>query len=171
MSAVTGTLSDTRDVTAFDQAAPKWLVILAWCLAAGAMVHAVYVASAWLSIPLLDQHGFRQTQTALTTYWLMHGGAFLAYETPVVGSPWSIPFEVPFYEGLVAILALAGVPLDAAGRLVSFAFFLGSLWPIRMLWKDLRLPPAGLPIGFALLLASPEYSFWSRSFLIESSAW
>ena len=160
-----------RDIDPPDQTPPKWLIILVWLLAAVAFCHAIFVLTAWLTIPLLDQHAFRQTQTALTTYWLMQGGPFFAYETPVLGSPWSIPFELPLYQGVVALLALTGVDLDAAGRLISFAFLLAALWPLWMLWNDLRLPPIGLPIACALLLASPEYLFWSRTFLIESCAW
>jgi hypothetical protein len=171
MSVTIEAAADMRDLRVSEQSVPTWVVNLAWCLAAVAMAHAIYVLLAWIDIPILDQHPWRQVQTALTAYWLMHGGPFFAYETPIVGSGWSIPFEFPLYQGLVAIVATMGVKLEVAGRLISFAFFLGGLWPIRMLWKDLSLPPVGLPIVFALLLTSPQYSFWSRTFMIESCAW
>ena len=34
---------------------------------------------------LLDYYGFRQTQTAITVSYLLNGGPWLAYETPVLG--------------------------------------------------------------------------------------
>ena len=67
-----------------------------------------YIYSLWsLSIgwtnPILDQHGFRQTQTAISTYYLLQGSPWLAYETTVLGFPWSIPMEFPLYQWLVAL--------------------------------------------------------------------
>ncbi|MDB5415465.1 MAG: hypothetical protein JWR10_3800 [Rubritepida sp.] len=147
------------------------LTLLAWLVAAAALAHAGYILVGWLNDPLLDQHPFRQTQTALSTYWIMQGGPILAYDTPIVGSPWAIPFEAAVYQCFVAVLALLGVPLDAAGRIVSFAFLLAAAWPLRMLWRDLNLPPVGYPMACALLLASPLYLFWGRTFMIESCAW
>ena len=113
---------------------------------------------------------FRQAQTAISAYWLLHGGPFFAYETPVLGSPWSIPFELPVYQAVVALVTLTGVPLDEAGRLVNFGFLLACFWPLRMLWRDLRLEPVGYPIASALVMAAPGYAFWTRSFMIESCA-
>jgi hypothetical protein len=171
MTVPNATVMDRRGVVTTGNASTPRLNRLAWILSAVALAHALFILVAWLNAPLLDQHDFRQTQTALSSYWLLHGGPVFAYETPVLGSPWSIPFEFPLYQGLVAGLAATGVPLDAAGRLVSFAFFVAGFWPLRMLWADLRLPPLGLPIACALLLAAPEYAFWSRTFLMESCAW
>ncbi|WP_424813618.1 hypothetical protein [Roseococcus sp. YIM B11640] len=148
-----------------------WLSRLAWLVAALALAHGLYVLFGWLNEPLLDRHAFRQTQTALSTYWIAQGGPILAYDTPVLGAPWAIPFEAPVYHAVVALVSKLGVPMDAAGRLVSFGFLLAAAWPIRMLWRDLELPPAGFPMLCALLLASPLYLFWARTFLIESCAW
>jgi hypothetical protein len=39
------------------------------------------------SISGAAQHGFRQTQTALSTVYLARGAPVLAYETPVIGPP------------------------------------------------------------------------------------
>ena len=51
---------------------------------------------------------------------MMHGGSFLRYETPVLGPPWSLPFEFPLYQGIVAGLAkIFSTPLDQTGRFVS----------------------------------------------------
>ena len=91
---------------------------------------ATVVAVRYVGQPLLEAHAFRQTQTALTAFWMMRNGWHLAYETPVAGYPWPIPFEFPLYQALVALVAkLARLPLDPVGRMVSFAFLAGCAWP------------------------------------------
>src|ERR1039458_146889 len=82
-----------------------------------------------LHVPVLDAFGFRQTQTAISVYWMLHEHALIRYLTPVLGSPWSLPFEVPVYQLIVAALrAVMSLDLDACGRIVSVGFFFGSLW-------------------------------------------
>jgi hypothetical protein len=120
---------------------------------------------------LSDAHGFRQSQTALTTYYLLKGGPLLRYETPVLGAPWSIPFEFPLFQWLVARAArLTGMPLPAAGRLVSEVFFLATLLALVSLLGRFHVRPVHRLVFVALLLVSPEYVFWSRAFMIESTA-
>ena len=87
-------------------------------LLALALMFALAVLWIGVSQPLLDQYFARQTQTALTSYWLIRGGPIFAYETPVAGFPWSVPLEFPVYQIVVALLSSAGVPLDPAGRIV-----------------------------------------------------
>jgi hypothetical protein len=95
----------------------------------------------------------------------------LAYETPVFGAPWSMPFELPVYEWLVAgLVSLTGWPLDQTGRAVSQAFFLLCLWPCWVLLARLGVEPRLRLVALGLLLLSPFYLFWSRAFLIESTA-
>ena len=78
-----------------------------------AFIHALGVLAVGINQPLLDWHYFRQTQTALTAYWLLKGGPWFAYLTPVLGAPWSVPFEFPVYQLITAAVAAMGVPLDA----------------------------------------------------------
>jgi hypothetical protein len=120
--------------------------------------------------PLLDQYSFRQTQTAFSTYWLVRGGPIFAYETPVAGFPWSIPFEFPLYQMIVALLSRSGLPLEAAGRVVSFGFFVGCLWPMHVLFRALRFDSTAFLCVAILFLLSPIYVFWSRTFMIETCA-
>ena len=68
------------------------------------LLHAAYFLWIGLDHPALDFYAFRQTQTALSAYWLWHDGFRLAYETPVLGAPWAIPYEFPLYQWLVALL-------------------------------------------------------------------
>lgn len=147
-----------------------WLDLLAVPLLAALIIQALVVLCIGLSQPLQDLHAFRQTQTALTAYWLWKGGPWFAYETPVLGYPWSIPFEFPTYQAVVASLRLAGIPIDAGGRLVSFAFYIACLWPLSRLFRALALGRRAFLTVSILFLAAPLYLYWSRTVMIESAA-
>src|SRR5262249_20433758 len=63
--------------------------------------------------PITDYHAFRQTQTAISAYYMVGRPPSLAYETPVLGPPWSIPFEFPLYQWVVAgLVTVLKTPLD-----------------------------------------------------------
>ncbi|KAA3498875.1 hypothetical protein DXM27_20810 [Rhizobium rhizogenes] len=125
----------------------------------------------YVSQPPLDMYAFRQTQTALTSYWFIKEGFALAYQTPVGGRPWAIPFEFPLYQGLVAIVAETfNLSLDVVGRLISYLFLLACLWPIAGIFRILKLNRETFYISAALLLSSPVYLYWGRSFMIETAA-
>jgi hypothetical protein len=118
-----------------------------------------------------DLHAFRQTQTAITVKYLLKGGPWLAYETPVLGPPWSIPFEFPLYQWLVALTAQIGIfPVEQSGRLVGILMFLATLPPLYTILKSLTLEKNQIFLMLALYCLSPEYLFWSRTFMIESTA-
>lgn len=136
---------------------------------AAAFVHSLWAVSVGWDLSLLQSHSFRQTQTAISVYWLMHGGPWLAYETPVLGPPWSIPIEFPLFQWIVALLASStGAPLDQTGRLVSVAFFYLTLAPLTIILYALRIRRVLWPLALSAFLLSPIYPFWSRTFLIES---
>jgi hypothetical protein len=139
-------------------------------LLALALLFALAVLCRGLFQRLIDSYDARQTQTALTTFWLMQGGPIFAYETPVVGYPWSIPLEFPVYQIIVAAVSGAGVPLDAAGRIVSFAFFVACLWPISVLFRALRFDQFAFLCVAILFVLCPLYVFWARTFMIETCA-
>src|SRR5579871_2832020 len=94
-------------------------------LLAFAAIHAAWWLLAGINQPIADLHQFRQTQTAITAYWIWRGGPLIAYQTPVLGYPWSVPFEFPVYQYLLALMRLAGVSIAVGGRLLSFAFYVG----------------------------------------------
>jgi hypothetical protein len=120
---------------------------------------------------LLDSHGFRQTQTAITVDALLKGSPWLAYETPVFGPPWSVPFEFPLYQWLVALaVKISGASIESAGRAVAVAFFYLSLFPTNAILRRSGLAAAERRIALSLLLASPLYLFYSRTVMIESVA-
>ena len=124
-----------------------------------------------LGNPILERHAFRQTQTALTAQAFLEHGFRLAYETPVLGEPWSIPLEFPLYQALVALLAfVSGASLTAVGRLVSLAFTLACCLPVHATLKRLGISRHANHIALAMFLTSPVYLFWSGTFMIESAA-
>jgi hypothetical protein len=133
-------------------------------------IHAVYYLWIGIAGPALDYFSFRQTQTAISAYWIWREGFRLAYETPVLGFPWAIPYEFPIFQGLMALARHAGIPLDIGGRLLSFGFYIATLWPLWSLTRSLKLGKATFLIIGILFLSCPLYVFWSRTIMIESCA-
>jgi 4-amino-4-deoxy-L-arabinose transferase-like glycosyltransferase len=122
-------------------------------------------------LPLLDAHAFRQTQTALSAYWIAQEGWRLDYITPVLGPPWSVPMEFPLYQWVVAAIhASTGYGLDQTCRLVSLGFLYLTLVPaFRLASFYLKDPRAGW-ILISLILINPVHIFWGRTALIETTA-
>lgn len=122
--------------------------------------------------PLIDQHEFRQTQTALTALFMQPNfQGILNYETPVVGAPWAIPFEFPLYQAITALLAtMSPWSLSSTGRLVSAGFGLACLAPAWGLMRNFKVSKIGRLIFALLYLTSSIYLYWNRSFMIESTA-
>ncbi len=149
----------------------KYLLPVVLILAIGAVM-IFWIQSAWS--PLIDYFSFRQCQTAMTALWFdlenpLRGLFF--YETPEFGEPWAIPFEFPIYQAIVAFLShLTGVEITAIGRMTSAAFLLASLVPIYSLFKSLNFQLNTFLFSSFFLLSSPLYLYWSRTFMIESTA-
>lgn len=130
-----------------------------------------YVAIKFIEQPPLDFYSFRQTQTALTSYWLIKNGFSLAYETPVGGMPWSIPFEFPLYQYITALIHnIFSFDLNAIGRGTSFIFYLLCLMPVYSIIKKMDLNMRIFLIFIPLYLTSPLYLYWGRTFMIETTA-
>lgn len=122
--------------------------------------------------PILEQHGFRQTQTAITSYWMIHEGyGLFNYITPVLGDPWAIPFELPWYQWIVAKISIhTGLGLEPIGRLVSFLFSLATLGVTARILRLVGLANLGVWSFAIIFLACPQYAFWGRTFMIETAA-
>lgn len=136
----------------------------------------VLVISCWamtihLRKPLLGPHAFRQTQTAISAYYMAEDARMFAdYITPVFGKPWRLPLELPVYQWLVARWHnLTGMPLDPSGKLVSVLVWLACLGPAWVLLRSLRFSSQQCLLALMVLLSSPLYLFWSNAFLIEST--
>lgn len=140
-------------------------------IALAAFIYSLYLAVYYSGQPPLDVHSFRQTQTALTSYWIVKQGFHFGYETPVGGAPWAIPFEFPIYQAVVAYLSQTfDSGLDRTGRLVSYSFLVLTFIPLFRVTKQLKLPKTTFWYFCALLLSMPTYVYWSRTFMIETAA-
>ena len=139
-------------------------------LMALSIAFSVYALFIKLNGPILDAFGFRQTQTAISIFYMLKGGPILGYETPVLGYPWAIPFEFPVYHSIVAAFSYFFGHLDATGRLVSYAFFILCAYPIAGIYKLYAAPRYALPMTIIFALGSPLYLLYSRAFLIETTA-
>lgn len=139
--------------------------------AVGAFLFFTYITFWYIDQPLADIHAFRQTQTALTSYWMLKEGWSLSYQTPVAGYPWSIPFEFPIYQTLVAaIVAITGFDLEPIGRFVSYFFLIACALPAFALSRRLDLPKSVPWVFCVLLWTSPLNVYWGRTFMIETAA-
>lgn len=147
---------------------PHWI----WLLLTAGLVFAGLFWFGTLQQPLIDRHEFRQTQTALSALFMQPGlEGLLNYQTPVVGAPWSIPFEFPLFQWLARQLAsLSGLNLSSSGRLLSVLFGLGCLWPATRLMQRFSLSFTAMGLFVALYCSSSIYLLWNRAFLMESTA-
>jgi len=126
-----------------------------------------------LQQPIVDMHGFRPAQTAISVPYMLSEGAWLANIVPVFGEPWVLVQEFPFYQWCVAVLVWAtGASVDSCGRIVSAFFAIAALWPVFLLAKAAGITAVR---RFTLLtgllwLGAPVTVFWGRSFLIETTS-
>jgi hypothetical protein len=149
----------------------KSIDTVVWLLGLLSLGFSFYAISVGFENTLFDFHGFRQTQTAISAASLMQGGNFFRYETPVLGPPWSLPFEFPLYQGIVAGLAKTfSTPLDQTGRFVSITFYYLCFFPLASILSIIGLRDTEMVPSLALFAISPLYIFVSRLFMIESTA-
>ncbi|MEK6706369.1 MAG: phospholipid carrier-dependent glycosyltransferase, partial [Bdellovibrionota bacterium] len=88
-----------------------------------------------------------------------------------MGPPWSLPFEFPLYQWIVAAgVSLFDTSIDSTGRFVSLCFFYLCFIALFSLLGSLGIRRRERLLFFSLLLVSPLYLFWSRTFMIESTA-
>ncbi len=131
---------------------------------------ALWLMSGSWNESLLDRHEFRQTQTAISAYWLREAGLRLDYETPIFGPPWSVPLEFPVYQGSMAVLSRAtGLSLESSGRLTSVFFFLAAIPAVLLLARMAGFGRSSWLVG-AAVLATPVYLFYGRTVMIETCA-
>ncbi len=137
-----------------------------------ALCFAVFFFVLTLSTPAIEDQAFRQTQTAISIDYMLKEGSIVEYQTPVLGRPWSVPFEAPLYQMIVAsVVAVTGASIDSAGRAVSFVFFLGTLLFCTLTLRLLFPADRAVSLIFVLLmLTSPIYLYMGRVVLIETTA-
>ncbi len=121
--------------------------------------------------PILGYSGFRQAQTAINTDYLLRDGFTLAYQTPVLGAPWALPFEFPTYQfSVAALVKLTGLPLESAGRLTSLLFAAAAFAFFFLFVRHATRSAAAACFATSLVLLTPLYLLYSRTFMIESTA-
>ena len=115
---------------------------------------------------------FRQAQTAISAYFIQLNHDFsLDYPTPVLGKPWSVPFEFPLYQWAVVWLSdTTGLDLTKAGRTVNLACFYLSLPALFLLLGRLGLTWPRRLVALGFVLSCPLYILYGRAFLIETLA-
>lgn len=133
--------------------------------------HAWAATVGWRSLSLPGVE-FRQAQTAISAQFIQREHNFsLAYPTPVLGKPWSIPMEFPLYQWMVVGLSnCTGLPLTQAGRAVSLVCFYLTLPALYLLLARFRLSPAGRLVALGMVVSCPLYIFYARAFLMETMA-
>lgn len=120
-----------------------------------------------LDQPLLEHHGFRQTQTAYTAVLFHEQGVDLLHpKLPVFGAPFEVPFEFPLFQALAAAAMSWGLSPDVAMRTTALACFLLSA---LLLWGLVRHVGGKVAAvaALALFLFTPFSMRWSRASLIE----
>ena len=116
--------------------------VFLFLLISGLFCYTLYFLLYRFGTSLSDQFGFRQTQTAISSFWMAKEWSFFSYQTPVLGYPWSIPFEFPLYQAIVAIghKTFHLIDISFMCRIVSYAFYLGVLFPcskiLQILFSD-----------------------------------
>jgi len=115
---------------------------------------------------------FRQAQTAISALFIQQENNFsLAYPTPVLGKPWSIPMEFPLYQwSVVGVSELTGVPLTQSARGVSLACFYLTVPALGLFLRRIGFSPGQVCIALIAVLSCPLYIFYGRAFLIETMA-
>lgn len=143
----------------------------AWMLCGLAAVFGAWALQVGWFHGILDVHAWRQSHTAISTQEMLRGGPFWRYRTPIFGPPWQWPLELPVFQWLVAsAVRQLGTGLEPTGRAVSVAFFVGALAALWVALDAASVAPRHRPVMLALVWASPLYIFWSRTFMIESTA-
>ncbi|MFI5335151.1 MAG: ArnT family glycosyltransferase [Opitutales bacterium] len=147
---------------------PPWKLGAMFLLVA--LVAARLLTLSWHA-SILDRYEFRQLQTADSTYWIAHDGWQAAYPLPLFGPPWSVPMEFPTYEVIVAQWHhLTGQPLEQSGRLIGILFLFATLPAVFDLLALAGLSPSRRLVVLSVILSSPVYLFYARTFMIETTA-
>ena len=98
--------------------------------------------------------------------YLDRGVSVGAYETPVFGPPWRVPFELPTYQLSAVPFARLGLSVEVACRIAALLWFYASaalLFAIVARACDRRVALLSL----AAYVAMPFAVFWSRAILID----
>lgn len=129
---------------------------------------AVAVRYPTLRQPLIEAHAFRQTQTAFTARIFHQSGIDVLHpQVPVLGEPWSIPFEFPLFQVLATVPMNLGVGVDAAMRLTSLLFFITTAVLVWLVVRHVTRSTVSASAATVFFCFSPFSLLWSRTSLME----
>lgn len=133
-------------------------------IALGALVLvAIAVRIPGMSLPLIEWHGWRQTQTAFTALWLRdHPFDLLHAQLPIFGPPFEVPMEFPVFQWLAA-LVMHVLDADAALRVTGLATFLVTAVLVWVLLRRYADPVAALAACAAFLFVPLNLLFGKGS--------
>ena len=130
---------------------------------------AIYVVGVAPSLgqTLVETHAHRQTQTAYTAVLYAERGIdLLRPPVPVLGPPGYLPQELPVFQAAAALLIEAGLPADAAVRVVGLACFLATAAFLFLLARRLMGDFAAFVATGAFLFNAHAWVY-GRTSLIE----
>jgi hypothetical protein len=117
--------------------------------------------------PILDQHFFRQTQTASQVWlWDRFGFSLFDYHVPMFGGGYWV-LEYPWYQEVVYALSLVFGFHEELGRVVSIAAFVASAYLLYEIGRRLLGSRAAAIASVAFLTFMPITVFYYRAFLID----
>jgi len=120
-----------------------------------------------LDEPLLESHGFRQTQTAYTARIFHQDGIDLLHpKLPVLGEPFEAPFEFPLFQAAASVVMDAGFDDDVAMRLTGLLCFLLTAGLLYGLVRHVADRPSAIA-ALVAFLATPFALLWGRTSMIE----
>lgn len=139
---------------------------------------AAMLTHAWLvffnlHMPFLSGHEFRQSQTALITYYIDKDNNFSPfYEQPIFGKPWvSFILEFPLYQWTVVGLSrVTGWEHFLSARIISISCFYATLPALFLLLGRLGFDWRRRLLALTFVLLCPCYIFYTRAFLIDAMA-
>lgn len=126
-----------------------------------------------IDIPLLEAHAFRQTQTAITVQtYIFEGLKFFDYQTPVLGSPWTIPFEFPIFQVSAYFIykflnLVMPMTVDLACRFTNLLYFYLSAVALYKLVNEIFEDINVSRYIILFYLINPFCMFWSRTAMID----
>jgi hypothetical protein len=114
-------------------------------------------------------HQYRQAQTAITAFYLPQTGFSLDYLTPIMGHPWKVPLEIPFFQWAAAILQkITGSDLVVCGKLINIFCHIITNFLILQLFKNRQLPVTIAYTGLIFYNLFPFYLVFDSVFLIDT---
>ncbi len=120
-----------------------------------------------MSQQLVEEHGFRQTQTAMTAVDFQRYGIDLLHpRVAVFGARAEVPFEFPLFQAMATVPMNLGLDTDMAMRVTAFACFLLTAVLLYGLIRRVGGRVAALASLVAFLF-SPFGLLWGRTSLVE----